>query len=220
MKQNISGFTPGSIIYYASNSIPSGWILLDGRTIGSSSSAATNRANSDTLPVYQLLWNNLANAQAPVSGGRGVSAVLDFNANKTLTLPDLRAAITVGRDNMGVGPANRLTSISSTTLGLVAGSNSVGLTTAQTLNHTHTISINTNSLPHTHTFSVNETSFGGYTGPEWIKRGNHPFNAVISTSSSSSTLIHSHSVTIPSQGSGTPHGNLQPVMVLNVLIKL
>ena len=219
MKQNLSGFIPGSIVYHTSNTLPLGWVLLDGRTIGSSASVATNRANNDTSALYQLLWNNLANAQAPVSGGRGASALIDFNANKTLTLPDLRAAIFVGKDNMGGPAANRLVTISASTLGLVAGSNSVALTVAQMQNHTHGISINANTHLHTHTFEVNQNSFGGLTGPNWIKQGDSVVNGTHITSGSD-TLVHSHSVTISNQGSGTAHGNLQPAMVQNVIIKL
>src|SRR5258708_1610023 len=47
-----------------------------------------------------LLWNSWADAQAPVSSGRGASAAADFAAHKTITLPDLRGRVVAGLDNL------------------------------------------------------------------------------------------------------------------------
>lgn len=66
--------------------IPYGWLLMNDTSIGNTGSAATNRANNDTWPLYYLLWTNVIDTYAPVSGGRGASAIADFNAGKTLTL--------------------------------------------------------------------------------------------------------------------------------------
>lgn len=68
------------------DSINFGWVPLDDGTIGTVASAATTRANSDTWPLYNVLWNSVSDTYAPVSGGRGVSAFADFNANKTIGL--------------------------------------------------------------------------------------------------------------------------------------
>jgi hypothetical protein len=87
-----------------------GWVPLSGRTIGNGSSGATERANADTSDLFTLLWNNLANSEAAVSGGRGASAAADFAANKTLTLPDARGRAIIGFDSMGGTDANRVTS--------------------------------------------------------------------------------------------------------------
>ncbi len=64
-----------------------GWILMDDGTIGNASSGASNRANVDTFPLYNLIYNNVIDTWAPVSGGRTSDAVADFTAGKTLTLP-------------------------------------------------------------------------------------------------------------------------------------
>lgn len=66
---------------------PTGWIIMDDGSIGSATSGATTRANADTLNLFVMLWNSVPDGDAPVSGGRGVSALADFNANKNLTLP-------------------------------------------------------------------------------------------------------------------------------------
>lgn len=69
------------------NFYPYGWIRLDDGTIGASGSASTNRANYDTFPLYNLIWNTISRTYAPVVGGAGVSAVADFLASKPIYLP-------------------------------------------------------------------------------------------------------------------------------------
>lgn len=87
----------GMVIDYFGSSAPSGWILLDGSTIGKSGSGATY-ANNDAENLFVLLWNSISNAYAPVSGGRGASASADFASGKTLTLPDSRGKVIVGKN--------------------------------------------------------------------------------------------------------------------------
>lgn len=132
----------GSMFDYLSvGTAPSGYIYADGRTIGNASSGATNLASSLTRKLYILLWNNFPNSILPVSGGRGASALADFNANKTITLPDLRGRTTFGLDNMGGTPANRITSgisaINGTQIGATGGAQSVVLGISTMPSHTH-----------------------------------------------------------------------------------
>ena len=68
-------------------SAPLGWVLMNDGSIGSAASGGTTRANVDTFPLYNFLYTNVSDTWAPVSGGRSGSAVTDFLANKTLTLP-------------------------------------------------------------------------------------------------------------------------------------
>jgi len=101
----------GVILDYIGTTAPTGYVFANGTTIGSAASAATGRANVDTLPLYTLLWNSWANGQAAVSGGRGANAAADFAANKTIATPDLRGRVVAGQDNMGgITSADRLTS--------------------------------------------------------------------------------------------------------------
>lgn len=86
----------GFIIDYVGSSSPSGWLICNGSTIGNATSSAAGRANADTAILFGLLWNNWADAQAAVSGGRGVSAAADFAANKTIAIPDLRGNVSAG----------------------------------------------------------------------------------------------------------------------------
>lgn len=75
-----------------------GWVMANDGTIGNASSGGTTRANADTSALFALLWDNIADAWAPVSGGRGASAAADFAANKTIRLPR-----TLGRAIAGAG---------------------------------------------------------------------------------------------------------------------
>lgn len=76
----------GSVQFTIVTTAPPGWIFLNGKTIGNASSGATERANADTQDLFTLLWDNVTDAFAPVSGGRGGDATSDFNANKTIQL--------------------------------------------------------------------------------------------------------------------------------------
>src|SRR5262245_54112769 len=92
----------GQVVFEFIQGIKTGFVRANGRTIGSATSGATERANADTQPLFIYLYNAMTDAQAPVSGGRGGGgAAADFAANKTITLPDMRASSPVGLDDMG-----------------------------------------------------------------------------------------------------------------------
>lgn len=108
-----------------------GFVRENGLTIGNAVSGATERANADTQALFIYLY--AADPNLVVSGGRTGNALNDYNANKTMALPDMRGRINAFLDDMGNSPAGRLTSpyfSSPTTLG-AAGGNQVmpGLTT-------------------------------------------------------------------------------------------
>jgi hypothetical protein len=112
--------------------ILSGFVRANGRTIGSATSGATERANLDTQALFVYLWG--ADANLAVGGGRGASAAADWSANKTLTLPDWRGRALAGLDDMGNSAAGRLTATyfgtAATTLGAAGGAESKTLLTA------------------------------------------------------------------------------------------
>jgi hypothetical protein len=78
-----------------------GWVQLNAQTIGSATSGATQRANADTQALFVYLWGQCDDSKCPVPGGRGLTALADFNGNKQITLPDMRGKLPVGRDCMG-----------------------------------------------------------------------------------------------------------------------
>jgi hypothetical protein len=109
-----------------------GFVRCNGRTIGSATSGASERANADTSALFSFLWGNDPNLV--VTGGRGASAAADFAANKPLALPDCRGRALAGLDDMGNSAAGNLTTIffgsTPTTLGAIGGAQSSTLITS------------------------------------------------------------------------------------------
>lgn len=99
-------FTTGDLKVTIKTTADAGWIMTDDGTIGDASSGASNRANADTVALFTLLWTNTANAQCPVSGGRGVSAAADFAAHKTITIPQMLGRA-LGASGTGSGLTSR-----------------------------------------------------------------------------------------------------------------
>lgn len=112
-----------------------GFVRANGRTIGSASSGASERANADCQALFEFLWTTDPNLT--VSTGRGASANADWVANKTITLPDFRGRVLVGPDAMGNSASNRLGSGAGSfttnrdTLGFGAGAEVVTLAASQ-----------------------------------------------------------------------------------------
>lgn len=109
------------------SSAPNGWVAMNDGTIGNVGSGATNRANADTFQLYKTIWDGVLDAWAPVSTGRGASAVADFVANKTLTLPR-----SLGRALAGAGTGTGLTARA---LGQYAGAETISVAAMPA--HTH-----------------------------------------------------------------------------------
>jgi hypothetical protein len=103
----------GDIKYRLSSEILTGWVILNGTTIGNATSGATQRANADTQNLFVYLWQNCTDAHCPVPGGRSTGpggALADFNGSKQITLPNMQARSPVGRDCMGASCAGILLS--------------------------------------------------------------------------------------------------------------
>lgn len=62
-----------------------GFVMLNGRTIGSEASGASERSNADTVDLFCHLWHQFPELE--VSGGRGQSAEQDFGQHKLISLP-------------------------------------------------------------------------------------------------------------------------------------
>ena len=136
----------GFMVYVPAKIQLTSFVRANGRTIGNGSSGATERANPDTEALFTYFYDNLADAQAAVSGGRGASAAADFAANKTLALPDIRSGLPWALDDMGNSAAGAfsLGSFShgdATTGGSRLGDTSTGnqliLSTSQLPSHAH-----------------------------------------------------------------------------------
>jgi microcystin-dependent protein len=170
----------GDCFWSAVDAIRAGAVRLNGRTIGNASSSATERANADTEDLFTFLWNNLADAQAAVSGGRGGSAAADYAANKTIALPDLRGGIPVGLDDMGNSAGSFFTGVGfdhgdATTPGSALGSNTHALSEAELPSHTHDAGTYINSsTTHSHAISLTTSSDGSHNhGGSTVSAGDH-----------------------------------------------
>jgi hypothetical protein len=112
--------------------IHTGFVRANGRTIGSGSSGASERANTDCEDLFLHLWTEDANLT--VSTGRGASAAADWAANKTIALPDWRGRALAALDDMGSTTAGRLSltyfGATATTLGAAGGSESTTMVQA------------------------------------------------------------------------------------------
>jgi len=129
---------------YLGTTAPSGYLLLDGKTIGNATSGATARANADVQTLYVHLWNTLSNTEAPVSTGRGASGAADFAASKTLTLISAAQRFPLGKAAAGTG----------STLGGTGG----------TIDHTHATPAHAHTVAaHTHTTPAHSHSVNGHT---------------------------------------------------------
>jgi len=198
-------------------SVLSGWVRANGRTIGSATSGATERANLDTQALFQYLWG--ADANLTVSGGRGASAAADWAANKTITLPDLRGRTIAGLDDMGSSAAGRLTASyfaqgcagvsNATTLGVACGSEN------------RTI-LATNLPPYTPAGTISTIMNGGV---GQLVQGGTSGLVNIGGSGSGGTLVGPGAVSTftgtaaPGQNS-TPFANVQPTMLATYYLKL
>lgn len=179
---------------------PSGWLMMNDGTIGSATSGATSRANADTQDLYELVWNNVSDAYAAVTGGRGASAEADFNANKPLALTKQ-----LGR---AIGISGAGASLTSRALGLTVGAETHVLTTPEMPSHTHV------QDAHTHVSAAGQVS--GVWGQEGSgTRGNY---GAIGTGARD--LTSARTAKNQNTGGGGAHNNMQPSTFWNVMIKL
>jgi hypothetical protein len=196
-----------------------GFVRCNGRTIGSATSGATERANADTSALFSFLWG--ADANLAVSGGRGASASADFAANKTIALPDCRGRTMAGLVDMGNSAASWLTSTyfgaTPTTLGAVS-------TTTD-----HVTLLTTNLPPYTPSFSSPPalTLTANLKTPATAGTDQANFLAVGNTAGTTlgtgSAWIASNSIayTFAAQGgTSTPFSTVQPTMLTTIYIKL
>ena len=207
-----------------------GFVRLNGRTVGSATSGATERANADVQTLFEYLWT--ADANLAVSGGRGASANADWLANKTITLPDFRGRVPGALDDMGNSAAGRLTAsffgTSAIVLGAAGGVESHTLTTAQlpVVTPAGTVSAPTiNDSGHTHQTGARDSTAGLGAGNGVVEFvDNYPGSqgTATTTTSSVTTGITTNAPTFTGTpfGSGSAHKTVQPTILVTYYIKL
>lgn len=159
-----SVLTTGDVIWTPAKTTRAGFVRMNGRTIGSGSSGAAERANADCEDLYTYIHNNFSDTLCPVTGGRGANAAADFAANKPIATIDMRARGPFGLDDMGNSAASRLSGLTfgsggtATTGGANGGASTKTLITSEMPSHTH---VQTAQSP---TFTYTERNDGSFSG--------------------------------------------------------
>lgn len=187
----IGAFTTGDVKLTIKTTADTGWVLFNDGTIGNAASGGTTRANADTSALFTLLWNNTANADCAVSGGRGANAAADYAANKTIALPKA-----LGRALATFGAGSGLTSRA---MAAILGEETHILTNAESAAHTHTQATGTVSIDSGSGVGTCLNTGAGVNAPS-------PLSVV--------------TVTLNNSGGGGAHNNMQPTVFLNVMMKL
>lgn len=229
--------------------VHAGWLRMNGRTIGPSSSDATERANDDTHALFIHLW--ATDATLTVSGGRGPNAESDWAASKTIALPDQRGRVRVALDNLGADNSGRLggglfLAGDGFTVGASAGAATHTLSVAQLPNftvpvsasmdlqgnHQHIGTTNGASSDHNHSIPVKGYPFtqGGplqiyppvTSGGDATIPTNGFSNNHTHTFATEFSGQHAHniSVSVGSVGGNAAHNLLQPSLLVSSYIKL
>lgn len=183
---------------YYGNTPPPGFVMADGRTIGDAATGATNRANADCMTLFALLWGTTLDAQCPVTpGGRGASASADWAAHKVIALPDHSGRVMAGRDDLSGTDRNNLgwAGIPATVRAAMDGEAMHLLVASELASHTHLSPPGSVGflMPNTGTAWGYTTTSGNYVG---------------------------YSNQTQPAGSDGFHNNVQPMIVVDVIIKL
>lgn len=221
----ISGIPTGCMMMYGATTAPTGWVRVNGRTIGNASSGATERANADTSSLFSFLWTNYSDSVCAVSGGRGASASADYAANKTIALPDVRGRAFFGLDDMGNSAAARLgTAISNvTTNGSSGGSEVMTIAQANLPNVTLT-GTTAGGGGHSHTVGfLTVTRATGSPAANAMADPEDFSTSADDTLTTSTASDHTHTFTTSSLNGNvtqTPTYNLPPAFLTTFIIKL
>jgi len=192
-----------------------GFVRLNGRTIGSATSGASERANADCQSLFEFLWQ--VDANLAVSTGRGISANADWVANKTIALPDGRGRVLAGLDDMGGSAAGRLTTsyfgATATVLGAGGGSESHTLTAAQIPAHTHPVAITDPGHAHGGG-SLTTGSASAQSGSGGLPYGFGSQAAISSATTGITATANANT------GGGSAHPTVTPTLLITNYIKL
>ena len=198
----------GTIIMYAGNTAPVGWLLCDGSAVSRTTYSGLFAVLSTTFGV----GDGATTFNVPNHAGR---TVLGVGTGAGLTARALAA--TVGAETVAISTSE------------MASHNH----TASDGGHSHAAATSgANSVGHTHGAYADGVQLGrafygfnavggGYAGALIIRGGNACSSAGVSVDHTHSFTTNSGtaSITVANNGSGTAHNNMQPSLVVNFIIK-
>lgn len=208
----------GDVKYRYGTGVLSGFVRANGRTIGSATSGATERANADCQTLFQYLWDTDANLT--VSTGRGASSAADWAANKTIALPDGRGRAVAGLDDMGNSAASVLTTTNYGTSPIVLGAK--GGTESRTVAQANLPNVNLVASSLTATSVVTNggnVHVGNTPGGAFASGGTTVYRAA-DISAVAVTVATTMGGVVPLGGSGTSLPTVSPFLLVTTYIKL
>lgn len=205
-------------IKYGTGPLP-GFARSNGLTIGNVASGGTERANADTQALFIYLYG--VDSSLVVSGGRTGNALNDFNAGKTIAMPDWRGYAIAALGDMGNSDAGRLTvpyfGCSGIVLGCAGGTESRTLTLPQlppgiTSTGSNSISVASSASVLSNGGSIITLGNGGApSGVSWVSI---PTVGPLASSGTNSISVTSNNT------SGNAHATASPMKLATIYIKL
>jgi hypothetical protein len=170
-----------------------GYVRLNGLTIGDEFSSATERGNADTQALFVHLWSNVPEPMCKVTPGPRTTPEGDFAAHKTISLPDMRGMLFAGLDDMGNTASGRFSILTfneggPTTPGSFIGGNIQNLEIHHIPSHTHTGTTASGLITpveHDHTLVGGSTS-----GP--LQPHHHEQTGIFASAGASVQMNHHH----------------------------
>jgi microcystin-dependent protein len=185
------GWSTGDYKFSATSAVTLGWLYCNG--------AAVSRTT-------------YANLFAVIGTTYGAG-----DGSTTFNLPDFRGRVPAGYGAVATNAQPTIT-VGGTTANGVAGEAAHALVTGELASHNHTFTTGTESATHTHTTdpssAISHSSTQGMTAAGLSSQALYS-----STTTSTESANHTHSGTTATNGSGTAHNNIQPILGVNVLIR-
>ena len=225
-----------SILSISPTGVTMGDLTVTNLTVTGSFSVAANRIVGESVdyggPTAPALWLLMFGQAISRTTYASLFAILGTTFGSgdgvtTFNVPDARGRVIAGADDMGGSAANRLTTASGMTTGLIGGTGgleTITITTATMPVHAHGVT------DPTHTHTVNDPTHSHATALNRIT-GSNSFalggTAAFTTADSpgvnlASTGINNSAagtgISINNAGGGNAHVNVQPTLVMNKII--